>query len=77
MRMAFRTKETESGSKPKKKVANCRGRIRGFAIGLRQPRQHTRSERSRGLSWCLSCLFRAEIGAIYAKGLKELQKTRP
>jgi len=29
------------------------------------------------MAWCLWCLFEAEIGAIYAKELKELQKTRP
>src|SRR5260370_4488646 len=27
--------------------------------------------------WCLWCLFRPDIGAIYAKGLKELKKARP
>ncbi len=35
------------------------------------------ASRSRCFVWCLWCLFRAEIGAIYAEQLKELQKKRP
>lgn len=29
------------------------------------------------IPWCLWCLFVAEIGAIYAEQLKQLQKARP
>jgi hypothetical protein len=34
------------------------------------------SSRSRCFVWCLWCLFGAEIGAIYAEGLKQLKNAK-
>jgi hypothetical protein len=39
--------------------------------------RRSRVECRKEIPWCLCCLLRPEIGAIYAEPLKQLQNARP
>jgi len=56
---------------------NCQEvRLASLAVTSLAEKDPSGRHRSRPLVWCLWCLFRPEIGAIYAEQLKELKKAR-